>query len=209
MVPEATPTQTPTQAPTEATEETMETQAPTESTYPPEVSEVTIKAFDSLDAFHDGILDARQVGPNSMQKYPGELETLEEYYMPLGLPEGYKLYQIAAGAVDIGFYYLPEEDLITEDKMLKADLNSEYYLFISGRQHDFDAIVADRDYESRVKETDSFRYYIEEVGDWTTVVWEIDGTTLMLTPPIGQTIDEEQLETLCKTQKYIVDEILP
>ena len=99
--------------------------------------------------------------------------------------------------------------MVSEDAMGVADSQSKYYLFISGRQHDFDAIVADQKADDLVRETGNIRYYIHQLGDlFSTVIWEQDDTTLMITGPLGVTITHEDVPTLCKVQKHLVKDAL-
>ena len=63
---------------------------------------------------------------------PADMTGLRRYWLPTGLPEGYKLYKITATAADIAFWYLPE-DVIASGNTEAAEKEELHFVFICQR----------------------------------------------------------------------------
>lgn len=148
-------------------------------TEPTEVSEqenISVYPAD-LDVFYDleSFLDYAAAAESGGL---ADLASLEYFYLPTGIPDGYRLYKITAAKNDIGFWYLPEEALVSDDTILSAESRNEHFMFISPRV-----------------------YYSCFAGDETLLTWQEDGDLLMLYLP--KNIAVEDRDTLCSVQKYV------
>ena len=83
------------------------------------------ETFSSLEEFEEAALTG-QTGVANMA-------ALYRYCLPTGLPEEYKLYKITVTGADIAFWYLPEEDLISEEAIDEAEDRQKYFKFITLR----------------------------------------------------------------------------
>lgn len=88
---------------------------------------VEYDVFSSLEEFSDYLAMVQ----------PGEgisnLASLEYYFLPVGIPEGFELYKITSGIVNIGFWYLPKTALTSEENIRSAEARENNFLFISPR----------------------------------------------------------------------------
>ena len=132
----------------------------------------TIDTFYSLESFLEYASTAKSGDGLA------DLASLEYFYLPTGLPEGYRLYKITAAKNDIGFWYLPEEALVSDDTILSAESRNEHFMFISPRV-----------------------YYSWFAGDETLLTWQEDGDLLMLYLPKNFAV--ENRDNLCSVQKYV------
>ena len=108
------------------------------------------------------------------------LASLEFFYYPTGIPEGYILYKITAGAVDIGFWFLPAEDCSSEDTKLAGEAGQKHFQFIS------------------------FRDKYETAGGnriTNKIIWEKSDAALMMYLPKGYSVSDR--DSLCETVKYV------
>jgi len=62
-----------------------------------------------------------------------ELALLEKYYIPTGIPETYKIYEIIATTSNIAIWYLPEETLKSEETAIEAYSRRNSFMFIFTR----------------------------------------------------------------------------
>lgn len=131
---------------------------------------------EDLDMFYDleSFLDYAATAPSGGI---ADLASLEYFYLPAGIPEEYRLYKITAAKNDIGFWYLPEEALASDDARLPAESRNEHFLFISPRVN-----------------------YSGFAGDETTLTWQENGDLLMLYLPKDFTVDDR--EAFCQTEKF-------
>lgn len=131
---------------------------------------------EDLDVFYDleSFLDYAATAPSGGI---ADLASLEYFYLPTGIPEEYRLYKITAAKNDIGFWYLPEEALASDDARLSAESRNEHFLFISPRVN-----------------------YSGFAGDETTLTWQENGDLLMLYLPKDFTVDDR--EAFCQTEKF-------
>lgn len=151
----------------------LESTAPTEDTQDDEITvyPADMDVFYSLESFLEYATTAQSGGL-------ADLATLQYFYLPTGIPDGYRLYKITAAKNDIGFWYLPEEALVSDDTILSAESRNEHFMFISPRV-----------------------YYSCFAGDETLLTWQEDGDLLMLYLP--KNIAVEDRDTLCSVQKYV------
>lgn len=191
-----------------STSEVSEQTNPLETEMTTPISEIPTEKSEQAYACIEGIASFRTQGEldNCISKAafaedPANLAALESYYLPTGIPEGYHLYKINVGSVDIGFWYLPEE-YIKSGTTDMGEAEQKHYHFICGREHDFDAIVKDQKMSSKVVTTENFRYFIDDSG----IFWEMDGTTFMLFPPKDRGLTKENLITLCGVEKHVVSD---
>lgn len=152
------------------------TMAETEPTEVSEQENISVYPAD-LDVFYDleSFLEYAIAAQNGGL---ANLASLEYFYLPTGIPDGYRLYKITAAKNDIGFWYLPEDACASDDTILSAELRSEHFMFISPRAHD--------------------SWF---AGDETMLTWQEDDDLLMLYLP--KNIEVEDRETLCSAQKYV------
>lgn len=131
---------------------------------------------EDLDMFYDleSFLNYAATAPSGGI---ADLASLEYFYLPTGIPEGYRLYKITAAKNDIGFWYLPEEALASDDTRFSAESGNEHFLFISPRVN-----------------------YSGFAGDETILTWQEDGDLLMLYLPKDFTVDDR--EAICQTEKF-------
>ena len=131
---------------------------------------------EDLDVFYDleSFLDYAATAPSGGI---ADLASLEYFYLPAGIPEEYRLYKITAAKNDIGFWYLPEEALASDDARLSAESRNEHFLFISPRVN-----------------------YSGFAGDETTLTWQENGDLLMLYLPKDFTVEDR--EAFCQTEKF-------
>ena len=154
----------------DATEPSLETTASIEA------SQESGICADSVDAFYDleSFLDYAE---NTESGSFADLASLEYFYLPTGIPEAYRLYKITAAKNDIGFWYLPEEALASDDTKISAESRNEHFLFISPRVQ-YDGVA----------------------GDESILIWQENGDSLMLYLPKDFTIDDR--EAICQTEKF-------
>ena len=155
------------------TEPAVEEIEPTEAAEQEAISvyPADLDVFYSLESFLDYAATAESGGL-------ADLASLEYFYLPTGIPEGYRLYKITAAKNDIAFWYLPEEALTSDDTILSAESRNEQFMFISPRV-----------------------YYSWFAGDETMLTWQEDDDLLMLYLP--KNIEVEDRDTLCSAQKYV------
>lgn len=162
-------------------------------------SEVDLMSFASLEDFSSYLKNAKKGGDVA------DLAMLDEYYLPAGIPDEYKLYKITAGIVDIGFWYLPEEYLVSNDAILGAEAEQKHFLFISPRRSsDMDNMV--EQFNINRNELIDERYYVHE-SSTDIVLWEEDAKTLMLYVPIdyaAEATDENNISQICSVNKVSV-----
>ena len=101
------------------------------------------ETFSSVEEFEEAALTGQQGVAN--------MSALYRYCLPTGLPEEYKLYKITATGADIAFWYLPEEDLISEETIAAAEKGQKYFIFVDERIRSPYA----NDYANMVKSYDS------------------------------------------------------
>lgn len=140
------------------------------------VDPIDTVAFSSLEEFNEAIYNAPEDDDIA------DLAHLDVYYLPTSLPDGYELYKIVAGSYDIGFWYLPEECLNSEAEAAGAEVQGKDFLFISGRGEVFSEIMKQFGKTELIDDT-----YIVKKGTRDLVVWEVDGTALMLYIPRVET----------------------
>lgn len=102
-----------------------------------------IETFSSLEEFEEAALTG-QTGVANMA-------ALYRYCLPTGLPEEYKLYKITVTGADTAFWYLPEEELASEETIAAAEDGQKYFKFITQRIRSPYA----NDYANMVKSYDS------------------------------------------------------
>ena len=153
---------------------------------------VELVKFSSLEEFNTYIRSAEEDGDVA------DLASLEFYFLPVGIPEGYNLYKITAGKEDIGFWFLPDEALSSNETAVAAEAQREHFLFISNRgSYQFKSVM---EQFSVVKDDliDGKYIYVEYLN---LIIWEQDNVTLMLYLPKDYAISD--FDSLCKTERYI------
>lgn len=155
------------------TEPAVEEIEPTESGDQEDISvyPADLDVFYSLESFLEYAATVESGGV-------ADLTSLEYFYLPTGIPDGYRLYKITAAKNDIGFWYLPEDACASDDTILTAELRSEHFIFISPRAHE--------------------SWF---AGDETLLTWQENTDLLMLYLPKDFVV--ENRETLCSAQKYV------
>ena len=157
-----------------------------------EASEVDLMRFSSLDELNEFIAQATDGGDIA------HLSELDKYYLPKNIPTEYKLYKITAGAVDIGFWYLPEEYLSSDDKIIEGEANQKHFLFISPR---YSSTMENVDISGE-ESVDEKTYLRESATD--VLFREEGGRVLMLYLPADYTIDKQSISELCEVETIAV-----
>jgi len=104
----------------ETTQETMQ-ETSTGSDSP--IDGVNILRFTSLTEFllaYNEAAEARLLGRRSDFDGDVNLAALESLYLPIGIPDNYRLFRILATPAEISFWYLPEEHLVSDDAIMGA-----------------------------------------------------------------------------------------
>ena len=181
--------------PEEAAEKVGETQEQTEdpSEKPTEKKRwdtpVDLVSFSSLEEFTEYIRSAKEGGDVA------DLASLEYYFLPAGLPEGYSLYKITAGVQDIGFWYLPDEELSSDETARAAEARGERFLFISPRgTYEGSSISKDT-----VVIGDKYKY----TRSSGLVFWKQNHHGLMMYLP--KDFEVSDFDALCETEWYVRD----
>ena len=154
----------------DATEPSLEAATSIEDSQESEIYAGSVDVFYDLESFLD---HAENTESGSL----ADLASLEYFYLPTGIPESYRLYKITAAKNDIGFWYLPEEALVSDDTRLSAESRNEHFLFISPRVN-----------------------YSGFAGDETILTWQENGDLLILYLPKDFTVDDR--EAICQTEKF-------
>jgi len=138
-----------------------------------EVSESPVEydTFKSMEDFEE------YLGYVEPDEGVADLYNLKKYYLPTGIPEGYELYKITAGIVDIGFWYLPVEYLVDEESKRAAEANQKYFLFISPRYDDSIETVFEEEGAPQEKRGENY-YFDEGAGSNDLLFWEYDGVVI-------------------------------
>jgi hypothetical protein len=162
---------------------------------------VDLISFSSLEEFDSYLKIAEKGGDVA------DLSSLKKYHLPTAIPEGYKLYKITAGINDIGFWYLPESYLDSEDKFLSGESSQQHFLFISTRNSlDMEGIKA----QFNINNDDLINnsYYVHE-SSTSIVFWEQEGDVLMLYLPVdisSKYNNRDGISTLCKSKVVNIEE---
>ena len=152
-----------------------------------------IASFSSLAEFTDASFDSKN------SEDVADLTSLDFFYLPAGIPEDYILYKVNAGKKDIGFYYLPAEIASDKDAARFAEAEGRHFQFISSRGYYlFESLMDQFDVTS--EDLVEGKYIVHDVTT-TMVIWEEEGTVLMLYLPKGYVIDD--WDTLFSTEKYV------
>ena len=110
--------------------------------------------FYSLESFLDYAATAQEGDGFS------NLASLEYFYLPTGIPEGYRLYKITTGAMDMGFWYISDEDIFEGD-YFGAESYRRHFKFISPRVQ-YDWYKGDEGMITRMADTDLLMLYLPE-----------------------------------------------
>lgn len=154
----------------------------------------TIDSFDSMESFLEYVSAAE-----SGDGY-ADLTSLECFYLPTGLPEGYQLVKINAGRVDIGFTYLPAEAAAQEGADRWAENSKDHIKFISSRgYYKFESEM--EQFGVTVEDLIDGKYILHEYAEEMMVIWEEDGNVLMLYLP--RQFVFEDWTAMCSVQKYV------
>ena len=136
----------------------------------------TIDTFYSLESFLE-YASAAESGDGY-----ADLASLEYFYLPIGLPEGYQLVKINAAEMDIGFYYLPADAAAQEGADRWAENSKDHIKFISSRgAYKFECEM--EQFGVTAEDLIDGKYILHEYTEKMLVVWEEDGNVLMLYLP--------------------------
>ena len=156
-------------------------------------SPATLMEFSSLENFTSFAASAKDGGDTA------KLSSLEYYYLPTGIPTDYQLYKITAGSMDIAFWYLPEEALVSDDAKLNAELRQEHFMFISSRG----TYVFESEMSSLGATSDDLiegKYLIPNYAP-NMIIWEEDDVVLMMYLPKDYAV--EDWDTMFSTEKFV------
>lgn len=154
----------------------------------------TIDTFYSLESFLEYASTAKSGDGLA------DLASLEYFYLPTGLPEGYQLIKINVGGVDIGFTYLPADAAAQEGADRWAESSHDHIQLISSRGYYVFESIMDQ-FDVTEEDLAHGKYIVDEYGERMTVTWEEDGTVLMLSIP--RQFKFEDWTALCSVQKYV------
>ena len=154
----------------------------------------TIDSFDSLESFLE-YASAAESGDGY-----ADLASLEYFYLPTGLPEGYQLVKINAAGMDIGFYYLPADAAASEENVRMVDTIKDHIQFISSRGvYKFESEM--EQFGVTAEDLIDGKYILHEYAEKMMVIWEEDGNVLMLYLP--RQFVFEDWTAMCSAQKYV------
>ena len=174
---------------------------------------VSIVRYDSLDA-----LVSAAKNPSEHDEI-ASLSSLDNISVPTGIPDGYSLYKVTAGAVDIAFWYLPNQFLTSNDSILSAEAEQKHFMFIDGREsYGFDEVLEQFGAERTNLIKD--KYYVTNTSR-QKVIWEdSDGSVLMLYLPkdfstsftttssseaqLQPIITPNNIEDYCEVENYVI-----
>ncbi len=152
------------------------------------------KRFDSIEEF-ENYLTTVKPGDDK-----GDLASLEKYYFPMMIPDGYKLYKILSGGTDIGFHYLPEKYLTDETSIRIGESEGKDIIFVSPRyENTIEDIYEQFDADNSERNND---YYVYTIANSAHIFWEQDDVVLDLSIPI------EILETTKDISKFCEAELV-
>lgn len=147
--------------------------------------------FTDIERFNDYLLSAEE-------EDTADLNSLERYYLPSGIPEEYQLYKITPGSSDIGFWYLPKQNQTSPGAILDAESQLKHFLFLMMRDgYDLDTVLAQ--YGASDDDQQDGRCLIQRERE-NIVIWEEDGSVLMLYLPEGYEVTD--LDVLCQVEEY-------
>lgn len=153
----------------------------------------TTDQFDSMEDFLD--FAAAAESGNSLS----DIASLECFWLPKALPEGYKLCKINATKMDIGFYYLPADADLSEESIRTVDINKDHIQFISSRgEYKFESEMAQ--FGVTAEDLIDGKYILHEYAEKMMLVWKEDGNVLMLYLPRQYVF--EDWGAMCVTEKY-------
>jgi len=164
----------------------------------PVITNVEAMEFSSLEEFLSFIKD-----PKEDEDFI-DLAAIDKYYMPIGLPDNYKLYKITVGKADVGFWYLPEECLISRDTTMEAESLSRHFLFIftrGGPESPMDGIKKQHGFTNDDLVNGKYLF----VNMPYIVYWEAEGELMMLYLPTA--LPKDANGNLDPTGKPFVSEI--
>jgi len=98
--------------------------------------------FSSLEHFLHTLRTIRTHGFASEAAEHLDLGSLDELYMPTGIPEEYKIISVMVDDVNVGFTYLHDDDLISENARWSAMGNRKHFGFTFSRDEDENAIAS-------------------------------------------------------------------
>lgn len=153
--------------------------------------------FSSLEEFEDAIENAVEGGDVA------DLASLDMYYLPTGIPDGYELYKISAGVVDIGFWYLPTSYLESGESTLQAEAQRQHFLFISPRNtHKFENVQE----QFGVSDDELVDDYFISGSAIKSVYWNKNGDALTLYLP-KENEDESDTEKGSAEYTFDIDDV--
>jgi len=115
---------------------------------------------------------------------------LEEFYLPIGIPEAYKIYRISVTEDFVSLWYLPEEHLVSEGAARYAQARQQHFLFWFTRW-DIDSPMESILGQFRVTEEDLIdgRYFFREPR---TLRWASDSERVGVQIPMPTTNPQGQ-----------------
>ncbi len=143
-----------------------------------------------------------------------ELETLKKYYILENPPEGFSLYKITAGCVDISFWYAPNAYMTSRDKMREAESQGKCYQLIYSRgSYSLSDILT----QYGLTEDNLVGNYGKQADEWTgtkyyftdfmspVYVWEHEGEVMQLFTPDGLEYNlRRNVNELCAIKEVVI-----
>jgi len=116
-----------------------------------------------------------------------EIASLETLYQPTNLPDGFALHRITVNERNLAFWYLHEDDLVSEEATREAMNQRRYFLFnVSRRDGDASALMEGVLQRNRASAEDLIdgKYLFSAPN---MLVWTSDGAIFRLFVPLSMT----------------------
>jgi len=118
-----------------------------------------------------------------------ELASLEMLYQPTNIPEGFQLYRVTVNERNVAFWYLHEDDLVSEEATQEALDQQRYFLFnVSRRDGDASALMDGVLRRNRASAEDLIDGRYLSVAP-NALVWASDGVIFRLFAPLSMADD--------------------
>jgi len=143
--------------------------------------------FSSLEEFLVSYLEAMsgraRGGTLSTLEESVNLLSLERFYLPVNIPEEYKLFRILVDEYHVSLWFLPEEHLGSEMDIINATVFEQHFLLSVTRRLNLENPMAGVLEQSRITEADLIdgKYYFD---GWNLFIWGSNGEILMLYTPV-------------------------
>jgi len=111
-----------------------------------------------------------------------DLESIDDFYLPVGIPETYKLFRIEITELNVSLWYLPKEHLSSEVAIFDAIINRQHFLFTFTRRLDLESPMDGVMRQFGINEDDLINgshHFVEP----NMFIWSSSGEILVLYTP--------------------------